>query len=124
MRRYRFTKMLCQIVPFADDLCIQAGAQAILVLLRYKRLCHRGLWRCRPPADVAHPRPVESPDTANQPNGLFRALYKGSVMMAEVDSRKQQDELLANATRSKAFRVGASNAYFRSLGLPSLLGND
>ena len=32
------------------------------------------------PADVAHPRPVESPDTANPPVGLFRALYKGSVM--------------------------------------------
>jgi RNA polymerase sigma-70 factor, ECF subfamily len=52
--------------------------------------------------DVVLPRmwrnlgPVESLDTANHPNGLFRALDKGGVM-AEVDSRKQKDELLANA---------------------------
>jgi hypothetical protein len=46
--------------------------------------------------------------------GLFT---RGSVV-AEVDSQKQQDELLAHATHSKALSVGASNAYFRSLGLP------
>jgi hypothetical protein len=53
----------------------QAGH--ILVLLPDKQLYHRRPWRCRSPADVAHPCPLENLDTANYSEGLLWAVGKG-----------------------------------------------